>query len=171
MIIILFPAGAFGSTMEYSLRKFSNELTTVQADILDNGSMHSFNKEFHPITIAGLEKIKDSKFEVITPVYPGHDYLSPVATILEFKKFIKPDQKVLLIYLTDTADVERNCLFCYYKVTEQFLDSVLKDKPKEWNLNHTSYRDMQPFELREALSFYVDGEIEKTKVSNVIEEH
>ena len=86
MIIILFPSGGFGSTVEYSLRQFSHELPKVSASVLDNGSMHSYNKEFHPVQIDQFQQIKKGDYKIVTPVYPGLDYMSPAETIKQFKK-------------------------------------------------------------------------------------
>mgnify|MGYP003340427608 CR=1 FL=1 len=33
---------------------------------------------------------------------------------------------------------------------------VLENKEKSWNPEYNSYLDMKPFEVREALSFYID---------------
>jgi hypothetical protein len=170
MIIVLFPAGAFGSTVEYSLRQFSNELPKVVATVGDDGSMHSYNKEFHPITIKQFQKIKDSNYKIVTPVYPGHDYMSPAATLEEFKKNINLSQKVLLIHFTNLEQAQRNELFCYYKVPT-FLDTIMKDKHQAWNINYSSYKDMQLFELREALSLYIDQKTEHLYIDKVIDEN
>lgn len=180
MIIILFPAGSFGSTIEYGLRQFSNELTKVEATVLNSGSMHSYTKEFHPVTIDEFLKIKDTDYEIVTPTYPGLNYLSPVETISELKKHINPSQKVLLIYFTNSNMMERNQLFCYYKSYfydgkqydhSMFLDFIMKDKHKAWNANYSSYKDMEIFELREALSFFIDQQIEHLEISKVIDEN
>ena len=170
MIIVLFPSGAFGSTIEYSLRRFTNELTKVSAEITNTGSMHSYDKEFHPVTISEFLKIKDSKFEIVTPVYPGVDQRSPKETILKFKKVIKTDQKVLLIYLANINMAERNCLFAYYKIPV-FLDCVLKNKQTAWNASYSSWRDMELYEQREALSFYIDSEVERVEISDLIDKN
>ena len=151
----MFPAGAFGSTMEYALRNFSNELPSIEATVLDNGNMHSFNKEFHPKTVDNWDQVDN--WNIATPVYPGLDYLNPVTTVQQIKNKISAEQKLILIHF-DTADqVYRNCLFAYYK-THKFLEYTLKDKPPQWNPKYTCVADMQPYELREALSFSL-GEV------------
>ena len=168
MIIVLFPGGAFGSTIEYSIRQFSNELQKVEATVMEDGSMHSYTKEFHPVTISEFLKIKDSKFEIVTPTYPNHDYLSPSETILELKKHINSEHKVLLIYFTNLEMAEKHKLFGYYKIPD-FLDVVMKDKQTAWNVNYNSYKDMQPFELREALSLYIDQQVEYLEIHDSID--
>ena len=168
MIIVLFPGGAFGSTIEYSIRQFSNELQKVEATVMEDGSMHSYTKEFHPATISEFLKIKDSKFEIVTPTYPTLDYLSPSETILELKKHINSEHKVLLIYFTNLEMAERYKLFGYYKIPD-FLDTTMKDKHASWNVNYSSYKDMQMFELREALSLLIDQQVEYLEIHDSID--
>jgi hypothetical protein len=154
MITVLFPAGAFGSTVEYTLRNFSNELQSIDAAVMDNGSMHSYKKEFHPITFD--EWNQNNSWEIATPVYPGFDYLDPAATVQKIKDKISTEQKLILIHF-DTADqVYRNCLFAYHKIPK-YVDHVLKNKPSVWNTEYTCVADMQPYEIREALSFLMDN--------------
>lgn len=170
MIIVLFPAGAFGSTIEYSLRKFSNELTKVNAQVNEDGSMHSFSKEWHPTTIDRFLKNKNFTQEVATPTYPGQDYLTPAETVQQVCNFITDKEKVVIIMMGTVAMAERNQLFAYHKAPN-FMPVVLKDKQTSWNPDYNSYLDMKPFEIREALSFYINTqtsylEIKKDAVKN-----
>jgi hypothetical protein len=171
MVVVLFPVGAFGSTVEYCLRQFSNELTKVVATIAPaDGSMHTFEKEFHPLTIDQFVQSKHDNFEIVTPVYPGRDYLSPRQTLDHLTEMFDDDQKVLVIYFSSLKMAELNQLFCYYKVPDH-LDWVMKDKQTAWNMHYNSWTDMQSYELREALSFYIDQqiyhlEVEKNKNKN-----
>ena len=164
MITVLFPAGAFGSTVEYALRNFSNELQSIDIAVMDNGSMHSYKKEFHPITFD--EWNQNNYWQIATPVYPGFDYLDPVATVQKIKDKISTEQKLILIHF-DTADqVYRNCLFAYHKIPK-YVDHVLKDKPSVWNTEYTCVADMQPYEIREALSFLMDNTKNYLQVARV----
>jgi len=153
MIAILFPAGAFGSTIEYSLREFSVNLRKVKATITSTGSMHSFHKEFHPITLIELEKIQTHNYEIVTPVYPGRNYLDPGATVEKMIKFLPA--KTVFIHFDTVAQFERNLLFCYYKIPN-LIDYILKNKAANWNPEYTQVQQMQPYEIREALSFQFD---------------
>jgi hypothetical protein len=170
MIIVLFPGGSFGSTIEYSLRQFSNELTKVTATITNTGSMHSYDKEFHPLSFSEFLEIKNNNYEIVTPVYPNYEHQTPAETIKEFKKNIDSSQKVVLVYFSELKMSERNQLFCYYKIPD-FLDHIMKDKQTGWNADYTSYKDMQPFELREALSFFIDQQAEQLEISKVIDKN
>jgi hypothetical protein len=159
MIIVLYPAGAFGTTVEYCLRQFSNELTKVVATIADDGSMHTFKKELHPATIDELVQNMHDDFDIVTPLYPARDYLTPRQTHDRLVEVVRADQKVLVIYFSSVKMAVRNQLFCHYKLPG-YLDSVLKDKHTAWNVDYDSWTDMRPFELREALSFYIDQQLE-----------
>ena len=170
MIIILFPSGSFGSTIEYCLRQFSNELTKVDAVILENGSMHSYYKEFHPDTAKEFSEHKHLSYEIATLLYPNKDLLPPIASIKELSKFIDSNDKVVVIGF-DTADMaERNQLFSYHK-THDFLTSVVSDHYKSWNSAYESIEDMQPYELRESISFFIDHQSYYIDVHKNIMEH
>lgn len=170
MIIVLFPSGAFGSTIEYSIRQFSNELRKVEATVTEFGSMHSYTKEFHPITFEEFLKIKNNNYEIVTPVYPGHNYKTSSETIKELKRSINLSQKVVLVYFSNLDMAKRNQLFGFYKISN-FLNVIMKDKQTAWNVSYNSYTDMQPFELREALSLFIDQQSEKLEISKVIDKN
>lgn len=153
MITVLFPAGAFGSTIEYCLRNFSLELDSIRAEVQDDGSMHLFNKEFHPKLIGEFDLIHN--WGIATPVYPGFDYLDPVMTVQKIKDKLPGQQKVILIQFSTVDQVYRNCLFKYYKIPTH-IDTVLKNKSSAWNSEYTCVADMHTYEIREALSFSMD---------------
>lgn len=157
MITILFPAGAFGSTIEYCIRRFSAEFETVNATILDNGSMHSFAKEFHPTTIEQYKDILNS-MGIVTPVYPNNSLLSAVESVDEFIKISK-SPRVVFITLNDSAMVERNWLFSYYKIYKIGIDQIIPKTYDKWNKNYTSDSDMMIWERREWLSFIIKDSI------------
>ena len=51
-IHILFPAGGYGSTLEYCLRRFTKEYFDKSLESVthnEDGSMHSYKKMFHPV--------------------------------------------------------------------------------------------------------------------------
>jgi hypothetical protein len=116
MIIVMFPAGTFGSTIEYCLRNFSNEFTSVPGKVLDDGSMHSFEKEFHPTSAKQFSEIYNRPYKIVTPIYPNDDCLSADETIALYKSYLPADQKVLLIYFATVSMAQNNQLFCYHKL-------------------------------------------------------
>jgi hypothetical protein len=154
MIAILFPAGAFGSTLEYCVRNFSNELTKVNARVQADGSMHGFTKEFHPTTFEQYMYNVGPKHEVITPIYPTLNYTSPVESILHWKNILPKEARTIVIYFDGIEQYERNTLFAFSKIPN-YLQLALKDKAQAWNSAYQSHNDMTIWELREALSFLV----------------
>lgn len=155
MIAILYPIGTFGTTLEYCLKNFSRELTKVRAYVKDDGSMHSFSKEFHPITFQQFVDNQSETYEVISPTYPTQDYVNPVDSLIQWKNILPKDCHCIVVYFDNREQYERNVLFCYYKIPT-FLDHVLKNKAQDWNREYESHHDMKVWELREALSFYID---------------
>ena len=154
MITVLYPPGAFGSTVEYCLRKFSLELESVQAQIHQDGSMHTFIKEFHPTTIDQINQ--SAQWTIATPVYPGNDGLDPVTTVQHIQRNLPTNQKGILIHCDTPQQVARNFLFAYHKIPD-FVQRVLKNKHRDWNPAYESVDDMQTYEKREALSFLLDS--------------
>ena len=152
MIAVLFTAGNFGSTIEYCLRQFSQELAKVDAEVLPDGSMHGFQKELHPTMLSQWKNIDQA--QIITPVFPNQDYLSGRACI-EWYRTALPNHKVILIDSANQSQAERCQLFAYYKIPT-LLDAVMKDKAQSWNPAYGHWRHMEKWELREALSFYID---------------
>jgi len=165
MIAILFPAGAFGSTIEYSLREFTQGLHKVTATVTSSGSMHSFSKEFHPVLLTEIKKISHNSYEIVTPVYPGLDYLNPAATVQAMIEFLPA--KTILIHFDTASQVERNQLFCYHKIPT-FIQQVLQNKVSAWNPSYSLVEHMQPYEVREALSFLTDQAEDYIAVKNQV---
>jgi hypothetical protein len=171
MIIVLFPSGGFGSTIEYSLRQFSNELTKVNAVILDNGSMHSYIKEWHPLTIDQFLKKPNFDVEIATPVYPGFDNLPPADTIRKFQEGIPKNKKVVVISF-DTRDMAiRNQLFVFHKVPFMIGNLMKNEKYKNWGADYNSFEEMKIFELREAISFFIDSQDSYMDVHKIIDKN
>ena len=151
MAVIVYSGGAFGSTLDYAMHEFSNELTKISAQVLDDGSMHSYHKEYHATTIDFVEQQPVGQYKTATIIYPGLDYLSPIDAVRKIKQILPPGQKVILIHFDTLDQVYRNQLFAYHKIPE-YLNNVLKDKPRFWNPNYQAVSDMQIYECREALS-------------------
>jgi hypothetical protein len=151
MIFIVFPGGAFGSMVEYSIRQFSNELTKINLDIdfknpiADNGSLHTFTKVNHPMYHHQLDAL-DHNEETASLVYPNHSPSSPIQSLELIKKHITDTDKVVLIWLPNLNSIERNFLFADHKAVP-FKEMIYK------HINHISDKkvnDMQIWELRTA---------------------
>lgn len=163
MITIFFPSGAFGSTLEFVIRNYSNEFKSINADILNNGSMHSFEKEFHPYYLEDLNLLRQNNYGIITPVWPGLDMLEPKEYIKRASQILSKN-KVIFVYFKNREQYELNELFAYHKLPN-YLQNTIKNY-KQWNKDYNSLNDMSKWEVRESLSLrmthslYLDTEKE-----------
>jgi len=160
MIVILFTAGNFGSTIEYCLRTFSKELKKVQFGLLDDGSLHGYEKSFHPVKFDQWHD-RASEIDIATPVFPNLNYESPMASLLFYKTQLEKKDSVIFIDSDSLDQAQRTQLFNYHKNKNNgLLDIIMRDKPQDWNPQYKHWQDMKIYELREALSFFVDQQQE-----------
>lgn len=152
----------FGSTIEYVLRNYTCEFTPISAEILKDGSMHSFLKEAHlgtlPIMRDKMARAKDAS--ISTPIYPFLDAHLP-EILAEFGSFGTDDDKFVLIHAPDTRAAELNMIFQYRKIATGAYNMSLdifcgnnQANVVNWNKDYKSWRDMQIWELREWLSIF-----------------
>jgi hypothetical protein len=86
-IIILYPAGAYGSTLEYLVRKSLGDEIVFLKNSTD-GTMHSFEKHFHPRTLEEISQIPDflqnsnNKINVIAPAAGAGHRLQAVSDLV-----------------------------------------------------------------------------------------
>ena len=123
MIVIPYVPGTFGSTVEYILRKFTQEGQSNPVDTvatLADGSMHGYKKTEHIFDaeqlLPSLIKFKGTD-KILTPIYP----LSTLHTgeffqLLQGIGFTDTD-KLIVIYIQDLKMAEINLLFQYYKIS------------------------------------------------------
>lgn len=150
MITIFFPAGSFGSTLEYLIRNYSTEFENIDAEICNTGSMHSFEKEFHPCWLSDFSLLKPEEHKIITPVWPGNDQLSPPEYVKKVSDLLPPASKVIFVCLKSQKQYELNELFCFHKVKDYFSTTIINFK--QWNSSYESFNDMATWEIRENLS-------------------
>jgi len=164
MIHVFFVPGMFGSTLEYVLRNYSNEFTSVNADVLSDGSMHSFSKECHPTRQSEINsQLKSINNDSITiPIYPFQTLHLP--EILEkYTDYINSTSKEILVHAANTRDAELNMLFQYHKIATGSLQLSLdifcsgnKHNITNWNADYQHWSQMCLWEMREWFSlFYV----------------
>lgn len=162
MVHIFFVPGMFGSTLEYALRNFTNKFQPVVAEILPDGSMHSFNKETHLYTIEGTKKLFNSGglIELTTPIYPTEDY-HPEEFFSIFKSYVNAEDQIIFLHAGNLADAELNILFQYHKIAHGVAgmgDGIFYGKNiedvKKWNSSYESWGQMTPWESREWFSLY-----------------
>jgi hypothetical protein len=160
MIHIFFVPGMFGSTVEHALRSFTLEYEPTNAQILQDGSMHSFRKEFHPAEIFDVKNFKKYQTNSITtPTYPfKHAQLPEILD--EFKPLLTNSQS-LLIYANSLRSAELNLLFQYHKIAAGSynigLDIFCGENTHNivnWNPTYASWKEMQSWELREWFSLF-----------------
>lgn len=169
MIHVFFVPGMFGTTIEFVLRSYTREYVPINADILADGSMHSFNKEFHPVSSTTLDRLTSlHKDAIVTPTYPFKQSHLP-EILQDYLPKINPSDKKILIYADTIQAAELNLLFRYHKIAfgnkqklglNLFFNHNTADF-KNWNQSYQSYHDMQPWELREWFSIFYLGHIQE----------
>ena len=112
-IHILFPAGGYGSTLEYCLRRFTKEYFDKSLESVthnEDGSMHSYKKMFHPVFKHELLDLKNQILSkpgpggnITTPVYANLDQ-SPQEVIDTFIKLVGKD-KVIFVEQKNIDDI------------------------------------------------------------------
>lgn len=165
MIHVFFVPGMFGSTIEYIIRAFSKEFEPLSSDIEPNGSMHSFDKLHHWLSLESICSAYKNNMDfssISTPIYPYEDHHLPeiLSTVLPL---FDPRDKKIVIYADDVAAAEVNMLFQYHKISiglnaglSLFFGKV-DPMWTQWNQTYTSWEDMQHWELREWFSvFYLN---------------
>lgn len=167
MIHVLFVPGMFGSTIEHVLRSFTEEYTPTSGVVANDGSMHTFSKEFHPYSREVLEStVTLQPNSITTPTYPfKNSHLPEIIYILEQVSPSADTDRWVLLYAPDIRSAELNMLFQYHKIAfgarvrlglEIFCDNNLHNVV-EWDPIYTSWQDMQQWELREWLSLFYVG--------------
>lgn len=162
MINIFFVPGMFGSTLEYMLRNFTQNFNKVNGHITEDGSLHSFDKEFHPETGDMTQQFFQRfipDIAITTPIYPMPD--EKLSGIIAKWPGDLSTSKNIFIHANAIEDAELNILFQYYKISKGVLQHGLgifcgdnTHNIVNWNENYQSWRQMQPWELREWLSLF-----------------
>jgi hypothetical protein len=163
MIHVFFVPGMFGSTIEYMLRSFSNELIPVNGEILADGSMHSFKKAGHHTTIDEFKEFfeSDGVIDVTTPIYPFRTHLLP-ALLEHFTQHGNASDPCVLMHAGSTGGAEMNMLFQYHKISiglNRGLDIFCNGNEHnitQWHSDYTHWSQLKEWQLREWISlFYV----------------
>lgn len=164
MIHVFYVPGMFGTTLESVLRNYSNELTSVDAGMQPDGSIHSFEKECHPISESDIDlQLKSiNRDSITTPIYPFRTLHLP--EILEkYAEYINGASREILVHAANTRDAELNMLFQYHKIATGSLQMGLdifcfgnEHNIINWNIDYKHWNELRPWELREWFSlFYV----------------
>lgn len=143
MIHIFFPAGGFGSTIEFVLRQtsveyFDSNLNNV--NFSSDGSMHNFSKLNHLTRKEDFLKIPNMIGSITTPVYPGLDQTAQEAVDTLLSVVNKHD-KVVFVKLNSIEDY----LFCMY--LSLYKTSLYKHKLENKNLPLWDEREIAALKL------------------------
>jgi hypothetical protein len=163
MIHIFFVPGMFANTIEYVLRHYTEEYESVEAEILFDGSMHSYQQHAHYQNINSFYEFfqgNPAADSIITPIYPFQTMSLP--EILErYRLYRSLQDRSVLMYAPDTNSAELNLLFQYYKIAKGSLDLGLKifcdgntHNIVNWNKHYTHWSQMQLWEWREWFSLF-----------------
>jgi len=163
MIHVFFVPGMFGSTIEYMLRSFSNELTPVDGEVLADGSMHSFKKMAHHTTIDEFKGFFESNgvVDVTTPIYPFNTHHLP-SLLDHFTQHSNISDPCILMHSGSIVAAEMNMLFQYHKIAIglgrglSIFCNGNEHNITAWDATYTHWDQMQIWKLREWISlFYV----------------
>ena len=175
----------FGSTLEYALRNYTVEFDPIQGYVFEDGSMHTFMKEFHPSQLDHLEQFHPD-IKISTPIYPFPS--EELAEIVALWPGDLNTSKNIFVHANSLENAEMNILFQFYKIAKGKHNKGLgifcgnnKHNVLNWNSAYTHWSDMHPWELREWISLFypvwlqkwidIDSSIlnvpNKLKVSNI----
>lgn len=167
MIHIFFVQGMFGSMIEYVLRAHTEYSNLAEAEILPDGSMHSFKKQFHSSWMISPDSI-DQQVWITTPIYPEPDMdLPEILKKIEIRCSTWNHDKKILIHAPSREWAEINILFQYYKIAiglDRDLNIFTKDNEKNivnWNQSYRHWTDMERWEFREWFSLFYPDWIKK----------
>lgn len=167
MIAVFFVPGMFGTTIEYMLKAYSNELTPVpEMSPGPDGSMHILDKELHPRSIDQIHAyFKSGRFpvEIATPIYPFEQAHLP-EILQAWSECFGDDIKGILLYAPDLRAAELNILFQYYKISIgsyvkvglEIFCKLHESDIKKWNQSYTHWTQVKPWEFREWFSLFYE---------------
>ena len=174
MINIFFVPGMFGSTVEFCIRNFTNEYSlfvpeSLDSYILNDGSMHSFKKQYHLTSTELYKQLADTSQDpasITTPIYPTVDSHFP--ELLEILKTSKSfvQSKNILLHSKDNCSGELNLFFQYEKIAiglDLGLDIFfpLGKSLAQWNSEYSCWTDLEHWELREWFSIFYPEWVEE----------
>jgi hypothetical protein len=149
----------FGTMLEAALRSFTDIDGTLRPVIKHDGSMHTFQKQHHPLHIGDIAETTKST-AVTTPIYPFAQAKLP--QILEEYTQLpswQHDHKIL-VHASDRRWAEINMLFQYHKIAVgiglgmNIFGGNAEQVACRWNPNYQSLNDMRVWEMREWLSLF-----------------
>ena len=172
MINIFFVPGMFGSTLEYMLRNFTNNFTPVTGEILLDGSVHSFEKQFH-WHHEGIEKLFSTfndSIEIANILYPEETH--SINWIIENWPDDLTKSKNIMVVAENLRNAELNLLFQYYKIAYgvklKFGLNIFFciNNLDKWDEKIKNWSDARLWQLRESYSLFYPRMIEESWTLN-----
>jgi transcriptional regulator of heat shock response len=158
IIHILFHTGAFGTTIEYCIKRFSNKFTTNVVNPFDtNHSLHRYTKEKHLQFDYQIKNFNRKNVKITTPVYPLRTKQTDTPTVESsinlFKNIVQTEDKVIFVVFDNIKSLYINYLLKFNKVSlEDLTYNINLENAKMWNPNINAVTELKREELRELLS-------------------
>jgi hypothetical protein len=165
---VFYDPGSFGSTIEYVLHNYTNHPQKINARIMPDGSMHSFDKEYHVMNMDQLREFLDQALNPSGITTPGLTYCEfKLPQLLEYFSTVTSwatDHKIV-VYQPNLHAAELNLLFKYYKMWLPLsLDAMYGDHIdnwKKWNSHCKHWSDLEPWQAREWFSLFYPGSVQE----------
>lgn len=148
----------FGTTLEYMLKNFTSDFENIEGYIGEDGSMHTFLKEFHANNLNDFQNFNDT-IKVSTIIYPFAD--AKLDQVLRHWPGNLITAKNIFIKSNNLYNAELNLLFQYYKVMKGIVNwgySIFGEDGsknlRKWNKNYNYWSQLHDWEFREWLSLY-----------------
>jgi len=167
MLVICFPGGGFGHTIEYSIKHFSQEHGPIEDlnPLTSTGSMHNYWLENLVINYdkSILEEIdRDRILSIHYPTHSIEDY--HVSTDNSFKyinSYLTEKDKVIFVYCKSLGSVELITSMLHEKVDDDALMALIDLKcARAWNPEIKKVTDLEIWQLRELLSIQFNNKID-----------
>jgi hypothetical protein len=158
IIHILFHTGAFGTTIEYCIKRFSNKFTTNVVNPFDtNHSLHRYTKEKHLQFDYQIKNFNRKNVKITTPVYPLRTKQTDTPTVESsinlFKNIVQTEDKVIFVVFDNIKSLYIYYLLKFNKVSlEDLTYNINLENAKMWNPNINAVTELKREELRELLS-------------------
>ena len=161
MIVIVYPPGAYGTTVEAVLRSLTVELNDETVDLVPTktGSMHGIRRSHRVVsTLESLSSL-DTNAEIVEIHYPTPEVTDSI--LVDALERLSPKSTIVLSP-SDINTAELALLNVQHKLEGSVSGVIMVGAEchiTRWGHSYESLSDMQHWELRELLSQYYSGVI------------
>lgn len=161
MIVIVYPPGAYGTTVEAVLRSLTVELNDETVDLVPTktGSMHGIRRSHRVVgTLESLSSL-DTNAEIVEIHYPTPEVTDSI--LVDALERLSPKSTIVLSP-SDINTAELALLNVQHKLEGSVSGVIMAGAEchiTRWGHSYESLSDMQHWELRELLSQYYSGVI------------